>query len=284
MNDNRPSTTAQRVAIRRAEHQILDRPPVFDDPLALRIIGAADANLLTSGQAGSLDVASRSMRAFMAARSRYAEDQLAAAVHRGVNQFVILGAGLDTFAYRNPFPESNLKLFEVDHPATQEWKRRRLEEAGIVAPRSVAFVPVDFSKQSLEDELRRAGFDPRKGAFFSWLGVTQYLSREVVFETFRWLHSISPANGIVFDYALPRHSLNWLNRITFDALAKKVTLAGEPFQGFFDPAELADELRSIGFRHVEDLGPDEINSRYFQGRRDGLKVRGALAHLASALG
>lgn len=282
MTDDRPSTTAQRVAIHRAEHQILDRPPVFDDPLAVRIIGTAAASQLTSGPAGNRGVASRSMRAFMAARSRYAEDQLAAAVGRGVSQFVILGAGLDTFAYRNPFSDSNLTVFEVDHPATQEWKRLRLEETGIVAPRSVTFVPVDFSRQSLENELRRAGFDPRNGAFFSWLGVTQYLSREVVFEAFRWVHSISQASGIVFDYALPRRSLSWLNRISFDALARRVAGAGEPFQGFFDPAELADELRSIGFRRIEDLGPDEINSRYFHGRRDGLKVRGGLAHLASA--
>ncbi|MFZ0594746.1 MAG: class I SAM-dependent methyltransferase, partial [Bryobacteraceae bacterium] len=271
MTHNRPSTTAQRVAIHRAEHQILDRPPVFDDPLALRIIGTAAASQLASGHARPHDIASRSMRAFMAARSRYAEDQLAAAVDRGVSQFVILGAGLDTFAYRNPFSESNLTVFEVDHPATQGWKRVRLEETGIAAPRSVTFVPVDFSRQSLQNELTRTGFDPRKGAFFSWLGVTQYLARKVVIETLRWVHSISQSNGIVFDYALPRRSLNWLNRIAFDGLARRVALAGEPFQGFFDPAELANELHSIGFRHVEDLGPDEINVRYFRGRRDGLK-------------
>jgi methyltransferase (TIGR00027 family) len=283
MNDNRPSTTAQRVAIHRAEHQILDCPPVFEDPLAVRIIGAPAANLLTSAP-GEMDLASRSMRAFMAARSRYAEDQLAAAINRGARQFVILGAGLDTFAYRNPFAQSSLTVFEVDHPATQEWKRLRLDETGIAAPRSVTFVPVDFSKQSPESELKRSGFDTRKSAFFSWLGVTQYLTREIVFETFRWIHSISPGNGIVFDYALPRHSLNWVNRIAFDALARRVALAGEPFEGFFDSAELAGELRRTGFSQIEDLGPDEINLRYFAGRRDGLKVRGGLAHLASAIG
>jgi methyltransferase (TIGR00027 family) len=112
----------------------------------------------------------------LAARSRYAEDELHTAIKRGIQQYVVLGAGLDTFAYRNPYPQDVLHVFEVDHPATQIWKRTRLEEAGITIPRTLTFTPVDFEIQTLEDGLRRAGFDTSKAAFFSWLGVTMYLT------------------------------------------------------------------------------------------------------------
>ena len=146
------------------------------------------------------------MRAFMAVRARFAEDELALAVRRGVAQFVILGAGLDTFAYRNPFP--NLRVFEVDHPATQEWKRQRLHAENIAIPDSVTYAPVDFNSQTLADGLRAANFQADKPAFFSWLGVTMYLENQTVLDTLRFIHSMSPENGIVFDYTVPRHLLN----------------------------------------------------------------------------
>ena len=145
MKENLPSGTAQRVAMRRAAHQLLDDPKVFDDPVALRIIDKESASALQADphqfEATPL---SPYLRAFVAARSRYAEDELALGVQRGVSQYVILGAGLDTFAYRNPYPEGVLRVFEVDHPATQTWKRARLEEMGIALPGDVTFAPVDF--------------------------------------------------------------------------------------------------------------------------------------------
>src|SRR5579859_7537091 len=153
MRDAQPSRTAQRVAMRRAAHQLLDEPRVFDDPLAVAI---ADSESEQSPDAQK--PFSRALRAFIAVRSRYAEDQLDAAVKRGVRQYVVLGAGLDTFAYRNPFESAGLHVFEVDHPATQEWKRMRLNESCITVPREVTFVAVEFESQSLDDRLELAGF------------------------------------------------------------------------------------------------------------------------------
>src|SRR5215470_2050277 len=168
MKEYRPSATAQRVALRRAAHQILDKPKVFDDPLALRIVGQESALALqTDLYQSEATRLSPYLRVFMAARSRYAEDVLALAVGRGVRQYVVLGAGLDTFAYRNPYPEGTLRVFEVDHPSTQNWKRARLEEVGIPLPSELTFAPVDFETQTLAEGLRAAGFDPGEVAFFS---------------------------------------------------------------------------------------------------------------------
>src|SRR5271165_4327165 len=168
MQEGKFSRTARRVAIRRAAHQLLDQPRVFDDPLALLIIGAETAQDLRTNPKEH-HAFSRAFRAFMAARSRYAEDELARAVAYGVRQYVVLGAGLDTFAYRNPHP--GLRAFEVDHPATQAWKREQLQAAGIAIPAGLTFVPIDFERQTLADGLARAGFDNGATAFFSWLGV-----------------------------------------------------------------------------------------------------------------
>src|SRR5580692_2940260 len=178
MEEGKFSRTAQRVAIRRAAHQLLDEPKVLDDPLALRIIGTEAAAALRSDPKEDHAFA-RAFRAFMAARSRFAEDELARAVASGVSQqrvtqYVILGAGLDTFAYRNPHP--GLRVFEIDHPATQAWKREQLDTAGIPIPPSLTFVPVDFEQQSLAAGLQHCGFNTTAAAFFSWLGVTPYLT------------------------------------------------------------------------------------------------------------
>jgi methyltransferase (TIGR00027 family) len=163
------------VAVRRAAHQLFDQPRVLDDPLALPIIGIAAAEKLRTSPKTQSSIA-RAFRAFMAVRSRYAEDQLAQAVARGTRQYVVLGAGLDTFAYRNPYP--GLRVFEVDHPATQEWKRGRLQAAGIAVPSSMIYAAVDFERQTLAWGLEQSGFDPKLPAFFSWLGVVPYLTRE----------------------------------------------------------------------------------------------------------
>jgi methyltransferase (TIGR00027 family) len=177
MNEGTPSRTALGVALRRAAHQILDRPPIFLDPLATRIAGEKLRN-----QAEQHDAA-RGLRAFVAARSRYAEDELAHSVSLGIRQYVVLGAGLDTFAYRNPFAPS-LQVFEVDHPDTQLWKKERLHSAAIDIPASVTFVPVNFETQSLRAELHAAPhFDPFQPAFFSMLGVVPYLSRDALLTT-----------------------------------------------------------------------------------------------------
>jgi methyltransferase (TIGR00027 family) len=282
MIEARPSRTALRVAMRRAAHQLFDRPKVLDDSIALRIIGPQAAAKLETERGTEDGRIALSVRAFMVARSRYAEDALARSIERGAKQYVVLGAGLDTFAYRNPHAESALRVFEVDYPATQEWKRRQLEEARIAVPPSVTYAPVDFERQTLAEGLRLAGFDSAKPTFFSWLGVTMYLTEDAVMSTFGFIAATPPGGGVAFDYAVPRSSLGLLGRIALDAVSRRVARAGEPFRTFFEPAALAERLRGIGFASVEDLGADEINARYFKNRPDKLRIMGRIGRLMSA--
>jgi methyltransferase (TIGR00027 family) len=276
MQEGQFSRTAQRVAIRRAAHQLLDEPKVLDDPLALRIIGAEAAEELRSSPREHHNF-SCAFRAFMAARSRYAEDQLAHAVTNGVNQYVVLGAGLDTFACRNP--HRGLRVFEVDHPATQAWKRGQLQAGGITVPSTLTFVPLDFEQQTLADGLRQADFIESDAAFFSWLGVTPYLTHAAFATTLSFIAKMPPGSGVVFDFAIDRGLLNPGQRIAAEALSRRVAAAGEPFQLFFDPGALQDELRGLGFRRTEFLDKEQLNARYFKDRTDGLRVRGGLGHL-----
>lgn len=278
----RPSSTAQHVAMKRAAHQLLDDPKVFDDPLALHMVGKEHASALrVDPRQFEATALSPYLRAFVAARSRYAEDELALGVRRGVCQYVILGARLDTFAYRNPHPHGVLHVFEVDHPTTQTWKRARLEEVGITLPNDLTFAPVDFETQTLAEGLVGAGYDSGKCTFFSWLGVTEYLTIEAVMTTLRFIVSAPVGNGVIFDYVLSPSLLTPVQRSPFDVLAQWVASAGEPWQTFFDPGLLAMDLRSMGFEYSEDNGPEEINARYFDGRKDGLRV-GSLSHIMNA--
>jgi methyltransferase (TIGR00027 family) len=273
MHKANPSRTAQRVAVRRAAHQLLDHPKVFEDSLAIAMAGVEAARELQ--QLGETDAPfARSLRAFIAVRSRYAEDQLALAVARGVRQYVVLGAGLDTFAYRNPWRSAGLRVFEIDHPATQEWKRAQLQQAGIAVPPEMTFAPLDFERQPLDDALRAAGFDPTQPSFFSWLGVTPYLSRPPFDATLQFIARRPAASGAVFDYAVDRSLLSARQQAALDALAARVAYAGEPFRLFFHPTALAADLARMGFCNLEDLAADQINARYFAGRSDGLSVSG----------
>jgi len=279
MQEGKFSRTAQRVAIRRAAHQLLDQPRVLDDPLALRIIGLEAAEELRSNPREH-HAFSRAFRAFMAARSRYAEDELARAVAHGVRQYVVLGAGLDTLAYRNPHP--GLRVFEVDYPATQAWKRGQLQAAGIAIPAALTFVPIDFERQTLAEGLGQSGFDLSATAFFSWLGVTPYLTREACMITLSFIAKMPAGSGVVFDFAVDPTLLNAGQREALEALSKRVARYGEPLQLFFDPAKLQDELKEMGFHRTEFLQGKELNARYFKDREDGLLVRGGLGHLMGA--
>ena len=275
--------TAFRVALCRAAHQVLDQPPVLLDPLAVLILGAETAEALrrNPGQFDDGPLAAP-LRAFMAVRARLAEDQLARWRRRGVRQYVILGAGLDTSAYRNPRPDLPLRVWEVDQPATQAWKRERLDAAGIAIPSGVSFVPMDFEHASLDEALSAAGFDASAGAFFSWLGVTPYLTRVAVLNTLGYIASVTaPAGGVVFDYAVDPELLTHVQRAVFHAMAARVEMAGAPWRSTFDPRELVATLRSIGFPVAEDFGADALNARYLAGRSDDLRI-GGLAHIAWA--
>jgi methyltransferase (TIGR00027 family) len=285
MQEGRFSRTANSVAIRRAAHQLLDHPKVLDDPLALSIIDAEAAQGLCTDPHNQQSAFARAFRAFLVARGRYAEDQLAKAIAQDVNQYVVLGAGLDTFAYRNP--HRNLRVFEVDHPATQAWKRQRLAEAKIEVPPTVTFVPVDFEHQTLASALDLAGLTPNAPAFFSWLGVIPYITRESCMSTLAFIARMPSGSGVAFDFAIDPQLLDWKGRLALKALSARVALSGEPFRLFFRPEELESELKHLGFGEIEILAGDEINTRYFrdcdsQDRADGLRVSGNIGRLACA--
>jgi methyltransferase (TIGR00027 family) len=272
------SRTALSVALRRAAHQIYDSPVVFDDPIAVRILGETYAEQLRRTPLRPDRPFSTALRAFLVARSRYAEDTLQQAVSRGVEQYVLLGAGLDTFAYRNPF--AKLRVFEVDHPATQQWKRELLQRNNVAIPDSIAYTPVDFERQSLGEELGLAGFDSQAPAFFAWLGVVPYLTLEAFRATLGFISAQRRGSGVTLDYGQPRSTLPLLEQMALDSLASRVEKAGEPFQLFFTPPEMAAELSR--FHSIEDLGANEINARYFSERSDQLKMRGSAARFLSA--
>ncbi len=221
------------------------------------------------------------MRAFIAARSAFTEEALAEAAENGLCQFVILGAGLDTFACRNPYG-SRVVVFEVDHPATQVWKRSQLAAAGMDVPPSLRFVPIDFERQSLHAALQSAGFRRSDPTLFSWLGVTMYLDRQRVLETMSIVgRSGCPGTKIIFDYARPPASVDASIRPRYEELVERHTALGEPWRSFFDPDELDKELRRLGFIEVKDWDGAALNARYFSGRADGLEV-GTIAHLMEA--
>jgi methyltransferase (TIGR00027 family) len=263
------------VAESRAAHQLLDATPhVLEDPVAVQILGAQAAQTIRARRAAFETPPARFLRAFLVARSRLAEDTLAAAMSQGVRQYVILGAGLDTFAYRNPYPPAALSVFEVDHPATQEWKRALLVRAGIEPPPSLIRVPLDFERHTLGPALAAAGFDAATPACFSWLGVTMYLSREAVLTTLGYVAQLPRGSAVVFDYAIPPASVGPLRRAFYYTRLWRVAAAGEPWRSFFRPAELSAELSALGFSHREDLGPTELNGRFFAARSDQLRIEG----------
>ncbi len=283
MRDDRASGTALRVAIRRAAHQIFDTPPlVLTDPIAVPILGPTEAERLRRSGAIERNRLARAVRAFMVARSRFAEDALEAARARGARQYVILGAGLDTFAYRTPLAERGLTVFEVDHPATQAWKRERLRVAGIAAPPEARFVPHDFVGDDLGGSLERAGFRADVPTFFSWLGVTMYLTEPQIAAVLRYVASTPRGGGIALDYAVPRDRLPAAQRFLRDLLERRVARAGEPFRSAADPGEVRTWVTRSGLRPLEDLGRVELNERYFRDRPDGLAVRGDLGRVHAA--
>ena len=281
MKDDRASRTAERVAERRAAHQVLDKPVVFDDPLAMAIIDPEAArHLRDNPREFDRSPLAPFFRAAFAARSRFAEDELREAYARGVRQYVVLGAGFDTFAYRNPL--AGLRVFEIDHPATQAAKCARLAAAAIPIPPETVFVPVDFARMSLAAALDAAGLDRGAPAFFSWLGVVPYLERQAIESTLRFVAALPAGTTIVFDYGSPPSALSLVGRIAFQRIAKRVAAAGEPWKTFFAPDDLATMLRACGFSQVTNCGPAEINRRYFTGRTDRLRI-GEMLQIAKAI-
>jgi methyltransferase (TIGR00027 family) len=260
MQPGQPSLTALGAATHRAAHQVLEQGRIFSDPLALRILGK-DAEMVAREAEDQPN--SRRLRLFIAVRTRFAEDALARAIARGTRQLVVLGAGLDTYAYRRTLPDG-LQVFEVDHPATQAWKRERLAAAELAIPSALTFAPVDFERETLAEGLTRAGFEPGQASFFTWLGVTPYLTEAAVFSTLGFIGALVGNTEVVFDYANPPASITAEDgRAAHEALAARVASIGEAFKSYFDSDVLTAKLGTIGFGEVEDLGPQDIAARYF---------------------
>ena len=251
--------TAVGAAGHRAAHQVLERGFVFADPLALRILGQdADGAIALAKERPER----RPLRLFVAMRSRLAEDSARGAIEKGVRQILVLGAGLDTFAYQLE-PTRDMRVFELDHPATQAEKRRRLADARIAEPPHVSYVAHDFERGSMTGALEAAGFDPGKRTFVLWLGVTPYLTEEAVFATLGELASWPGGTEVVFDYTNPPDAIAEATTPNFHReMAERVAASGEPFRGYFNSGGLHARARELGFARIEDLDRAALVARY----------------------
>ena len=270
----KPSRTAWRVATLRAAHQLLDEPIVLNDPIALPILGPQAEAELREDPFLYNDPASRGLRAAVAVRSRFAEDELARAVATGVQQYVVLGAGLDTFAYRNPHKAAGLRVFEVDHLSTQQWKRSCLKDAGIPLPEDLSFAPVDFEHGTLAQGLTEAGFRTDLPACFSWLGVTMYLTEAAILESLGFVASLPKLSSISFDYRVPPSMLDPIQQAIGELMAQRAAEVGEPWISAFEPILLRQQVLKLGFSEAETCEPDALNRRYLYRRKDGLRTGG----------
>jgi methyltransferase (TIGR00027 family) len=267
------SASAEAVSLQTSLHQMLDAAPkIIDDPIAPRLIDPASDTSRT--MIALAEAATRAVklpfRAVFIMRSRYTEDCLAEAFLRDVRQYVILGAGLDTFAYRQPSWASSLRIYEIDQPASQEWKRERLEVAKVAIPENLTFAPIDFELTSLREGLTTAEFDFRVPSFFSLLGVTQYLTLEATESIFELVRSLPRGTEIVFEFIVPDDLMPANEVSVFAKMASFAAERGEPWLTRFRPVELAARLAGLGFSQVTHLAPSAANERYFRGRHDEL--------------
>jgi methyltransferase (TIGR00027 family) len=259
MRQGQASRTAIGAAGHRAAHQVLERGIVFTDPLALAILGQdADEAIALAKEKPER----RPLRFFIAMRSRFAEDMARRAMADGVRQILVLGAGLDTFAYRVQGAE-DLRVFELDHPATQRDKRRRLADAGITEPARVAYVAHDFEHGGMTGALKAAGLKSSERTFVLWLGVTPYLTEDAMFATLAELAGLPGGVKVVFDYANPPHTVEDAAVQTFHrAMAQSVAAHGEPFRCYFETQDLHAGARRLGFTEIEDLDRAALVTRY----------------------
>jgi methyltransferase (TIGR00027 family) len=267
MAERSASITARGVAMLRAAHQLIDGVPrILDDSVIVRLLGGGTEEHIREQLDRYQSTPARGLRSHVLLRSRVAEDSLAEAVARGVTQYVLLGAGLDTFAYRQPEWARTIEIVEVDQPSSQAHKRRLLRDAGIDVPANVRFADVDFEHETLDAGLRRAGVAFDQPTFFSWLGVTMYLTGDAIDAVLATVASFAKGSGIVLTFAQPSESDDPAGRF----FAERAAAAGEPWISYFTPGEIEALLRAHGFSEVELLGRETALRRYFQDRPDGL--------------
>ncbi|MEV0250915.1 SAM-dependent methyltransferase [Nocardia sp. NPDC050712] len=253
VEQGQPSRTALSIALIRAAHQLRPSPRLFEDPLAASISGFAVGELPEQWIPELL-------HPWILARFRVAEDAIGAAVAAGTRQLVILGAGLDTFGYRNPYPD--LRVFEVDHPSTQAWKQERLRAAGIDVPASVSFVTADFEQERWDAALEPAGFDRSVPTIFVCLGVVMYLTERATLNLFARTAAFDAHTELVVDYVDLSAARSPERRAVGDPVLAEVADQGEPWQCYFAPDELAQHLRALGFDAIVDASVPEVLSRY----------------------
>jgi methyltransferase (TIGR00027 family) len=298
VDPDRASWTARISAYARAYHDAHDSPRVFEDFLAGTLIPPEEREIIENHwlarlspspeTAGDPEITlaqwfhTAGSSGEVLGRARYNEDKLAAAISKGISQYVIVGAGLDTFAVRRPDLRNRLRVFELDHPLTQALKRDRLAQAALAVPPNLHFCPTDFERDSVASSLSRSLFDPQIPTFFSWLGVTYYLTREGINNTLKSIRTAAaPDSEIVMDDADVAVFLPENQSPAMRALFDRVRNVGEPFISAFDPRTLAAELAAVGFELLEDLDHEGQAVRYFAGRADGLRPI-EYAHFAHA--
>lgn len=267
----KPNHTAERVALWRALHvQVDSRPHVLEDEIGLRLVDPDDE----WRQRPDMDPKfSSGFRASIVARARFIEDLVTEQLAKDVTQYVILGAGLDTFAQRRSEIASQMRVFEVDQPGTQAWKRQRLIALGFGIPEWLRFVSVDFEAgSSWWEQLKNAGFDTGRPAVVASVGVTQYLTKDAIAATLRQVASLAPGSTLAMTFLLPFELTEPENQSEIDTAEKGAKASGTPFISFFTPPEMLEMAREAGFREVQHISSAELNKRYFTGRTDGLQL------------
>ncbi|MGH9581890.1 MAG: class I SAM-dependent methyltransferase [Bryobacteraceae bacterium] len=275
-----PDSTAVRVALWRALHVQVDPPPhVLEDELGLRL--AAPDN----GWRRRPDMdpeATSGFRAGIVSRARFIEDLVTEQAGHGIAQYVILGAGLDTFAQRRPEIASRLRVFEVDQPGAQAWKRQRLIDLGFGISERIRLVPVDFEADaSWRERLASAGFDASRPAVVASTGVTMYLTKDATGATLRQVATLAPGSTLAMTFILPPELAEPEERPQQQAVEKSARAAGTPFLSFFSPPEMLALAREAGFRQVQHVSAADLTQRYFTGRTDGLRPSSGEAFLVA---
>jgi methyltransferase (TIGR00027 family) len=270
MRDDGASRTAFGAAQHRQYHQVFDgTPKILEDRIIGKLLGSGSLESLMARKAYFDSAAGRGLRSSIVLRGRYAEDRLRIAVDEGIGQVLFLGAGLETYAYRQANPKRPRRIFEIDHPSTQGRKRGLLESAGLAMPENLVFVPVDFESMDLMAELGNAQFARGEPSFISWLGVTVYLTEAAIDEVLSFAAGLAKGSQLVLSYAEPpTESVPAIGRAT---IAQRAEAAGEPWISFFAPEEMEAKLRAHGFSEILRLGPEEAE-RLFAGRTDGLRA------------
>ncbi len=265
-----PESSAVRVALWRAMHLLVDQPPfVIEDDIGRQLVDPP----VGWRDRGDMDPdGTRGFRASIVSRARFIEDLAVEETAAGVGQYVILGAGLDTFAQRRPDVASRLQVFEIDQPGPQAWKRQRLEKLGFGVPGWLHLVPVDFETAGdWWEQLRAAGFDVGRPAVVASTGVTMYLSRDATAATLRQLAALAPGSTVAMTFLLPAPLLEEADRSGLETSQKGAQSSGTPFVSFYSPEEMLEMVRGAGFRKAEHVSGMTLADRYFAGRADGLR-------------